>query len=52
MLLKENELKYIKLKAYLDEKYNYISVFYNDELIHKEKINVLKYENRKVFSFF
>lgn len=46
MLLKEDEIKKVKVKTFLNDFYNYSEVYFDGKLIHREKVNVLEYSKR------
>ena len=44
--LKEDEIKKVKVKTFLNDFYNYSEVYFDGKLIHREKVNVLEYSKR------
>lgn len=46
MLLTDEEKKLIKVKINLNDDYNFVNIYLNDEFIHKEKIYVYEYKKR------
>ena len=46
MLLTKEELKKIKIKANLSKNKNYVNIYLDENLIHSEKLYILKYQSR------
>lgn len=46
MLLQKNELKNVNIVLSQDQKNNYLKIYYNNQLIHIEKIYTLEYKKR------
>lgn len=46
MLLTKNEIKRLKVNVTLNKKNNYVNIYLDNNLIHSEKLYVLKYQSR------
>ena len=46
MILQKNELKNVNIVLSQDQNNNYLKIYYNNQLIHIEKIYTLEYKKR------